>query len=65
MPEMSLTKTGFTYSTFGLFTKNKKIIKKVEETKDSRCISQNVIDKARFQHEMTYVDFKDLNSSCW
>ena len=36
-------------------------MKKFEETGDSRYIYQNELDKAYFQHDMTYGDFKDLN----
>ena len=28
--------------------------------RDPRCIFQNVQDKALFQHDMAYRDFKDL-----
>ena len=38
--------------------KKEKIIKKTE---DSRCIYQNELDKAYFQHDMTCRDFKSLN----
>ena len=38
MPEMNLRQPGFTYNTCGLFTKNKKGIKMLEETVDSRYI---------------------------
>ena len=41
--------------------KNKERIKKFKETGDSRCIYQNELDKAYFQHGMAYGDFKDLN----
>ena len=40
--------------------KNKKI-KKFKETGDSRYSYQNELDKACFQHDMAYGDFKDLN----
>ena len=36
------------------------IIKKLKETGDSRCIYQNELDKACFQHVMAYDDFKNL-----
>ena len=36
--------------------------KKSKETRDSRYIYQNDLDKACFQHHMAYGDFKDLNS---
>ena len=60
MPEMHLRQPGFTYSTCGPFAKNKKGIQKFEETGDSQYIYQNEIDKAFFQHDMAYGDFKDL-----
>ena len=61
MPEMHLRQPGFIYSACGLFTKNKERIRKVEETGDSGYIYQNELDKACFQHDMAYGDFKDLN----
>ena len=61
MPEMHLKQPVFTYSTCGLFTKNKKGIKKFKETGDSRYNFQNELDKACFQQDMAYGDFKDLN----
>ena len=61
MPEMHLKQPGFTYSACGPFTKNKGRIKKYNETGDSRYIYQNELDKACFQHDIAYGDFKDLN----
>ena len=61
MPEMHLKRPGFIYSAFGPFTKNKEIVKKIKETSDSRYIYQDKLDKACFQHDMAYRDFKDLN----
>ena len=60
MPEMHLRQPGFTYSACGSFTKNKERIQKFKETGNSRYIYQNKIDKACFQHDMAYGDFKDL-----
>ena len=60
MPEMHLRQPGFTYSACGPFTKNKERIQKFKETGDSRYIYQNELDKACFQHNMAYGDFKDL-----
>ena len=60
MPEMHLEQPGFTYSACGAFTKNKERIQKSNETGDSRCIYKNELDKACFQHDMAYGDFKDL-----
>ena len=60
MPELHLRQPGFTYSACGPFTKNKEK-KKFKETGDSRYIYQNELDKACFQHDIAYGDFKDLN----
>ena len=60
MPEMHLRQPGFTYSACGPFTKNKERIQKFKQTGDSRYIYRNELDKACFQHDMTYGDFKDL-----
>ena len=57
--EIGLKQPEFTYSACGPFTKNKERIKKFKGTGDSRYIYQ--IDKACFQHDMDYGDFKDLN----
>ena len=61
MPEMCLMQPGFTSSACDPFTKNKERIKKIKETGDSRYIYQNQLDKACFQHNKAYGDFKDLN----
>ena len=60
MSEMNLRQPGFTYSACGLFTKNKERIQKFKETENSRYIYQNELDKACFQHDMAYEDFKYL-----
>ena len=60
MPEMHLKQPGFTYSACGPFTKNKERIKKIKETVDTSYIYKNELDKACFQHDMAYGDFKDL-----
>ena len=60
MPEMHLRQPQFTYSPCGPFTKNKEAIQKFKETVDSRYIYKNELDKACFQHDMAYGDFKDL-----
>ena len=56
---MHLRKPGFTYSACGPFTKNKERIQELEKTGDSRDIYQNELDKACFQRDMAYGDFKD------
>ena len=60
MPEMHLRQPGFTYSACGPFTKNKERIQKFKRTGDSRYIYKKELDKACFQHDMTYGDCKDL-----
>ena len=60
MPEIHLRQPGFTCSACGPFTKNKERIRKFKDTGDSRYIYQNELDKACFQHDMAYGDFKDL-----
>ena len=60
MPEMHLKQSGVTYSACGPFTKNKERIQKSKETGDTNYIYKNELDKAYFQHDMAYGDFKDL-----
>ena len=60
MPEMHLRQPQFVYSACGPLTKNKQIIKKFKETRDTSCIYKNELDKVSFQHDMAYGDFKDL-----
>ena len=57
---MPLKQPGFTYSASGPFTKNKERIQKFKETGDTSYIYKNELDKACFQHDMAYGDFKDL-----
>ena len=60
MHEIHSKQPGLTYSACGSFTKNKERIKKIKETGDTSYIYKNKLDKACFQHDMTYGDFKDL-----
>ena len=55
MPEMHLRQPGFTYSAYGPFTKNKGRIQKFKETRDSRYIYQNELDKAGVQYGMVLL----------
>ena len=57
---MHLRQPQFTYSACGPFTKNKERIQKFKETGDTKYIYRNESDKACFQHDMAYGDFKDL-----
>ena len=61
MPEMHLRQPGFTYSAYGPFPENNERIKKIKKTGYSRYIHQYQLDKAYFQLDMVYGDFKDLN----
>ena len=60
MSEVHLRQSRFTYSACGPFTKNKERIQKFKETGDSQYIYQNELDKACFQRDIAYRDFKDL-----
>ena len=60
LPEIHLKQPGFTYSACGPFTKNKEQIKKFKKTGNTSYIYKNELDKACFQHDMAYGDFKDL-----
>ena len=57
---MHLKQPGFNYSACRPFTKNKERIEKFKETGDTSYIYKNKLDKACFQHDMAYGDFKDL-----
>ena len=63
MPEMHLKQPGFTYSACVPFTKNKERIQKFKETGDRNYTYQNELNKACFQHDMAYEDFKDLKKN--
>ena len=60
MHKMHWKQPGFTYSACGPFAKNKERIQKFKETGDTSYIYKNELDKACFQHDMAYGDFKDL-----
>ena len=60
MPEIHLRQPQYVYSACGPFTKNKEKVQKFKETGDTRYIYKNELDKACFQHDMAYGDFKYL-----
>ena len=60
VPEMHLKQPGFIYSACGPFTRNKQKIQKFMQTGDTNYIYKNKLDKACFQHDMAYGDFKNL-----
>ena len=45
MPEMHLKQAGFTYSAYGPFTKNKERVQKFKETRDTKYIYRDELDK--------------------
>ena len=61
MTEMHLSQPRFTHCACGPFTKSEEKIRRFKETEDSWYIYQNELDKACFQHDMAYGDFKDLS----
>ena len=60
MPEMHLRQPQFVYSACGPFTRHKERIKKFKQTGDTRYIYRNELDKACFQYDSAYADYKDL-----
>ena len=60
MPELHLKQPGVTYSACGPFTKNKERIEKFMQTGNTDFIYKIELDKACFQHDMTYGKTKDL-----
>ena len=60
MPEMHLKQPDFTYSACGPFTKNKERIEKFMQAGNTDFIYRNELDKACFEHDMTYGKSKDL-----
>ena len=55
-----LKQPGFTYSACGPFTKSKERIHKFKEIGNTNYIYKKELDKACFQHDMVYGNFKDL-----
>ena len=60
MQEVHLRQPGFTCGACKPFTKNKKRTEKFTEMVDSQYFYQNELDKACFQDDMAYGEFKDL-----
>ena len=60
MSKMHLRQPAFTYSGFGLFTKNKRKIEKFMQTGNTDFIYKNDLDKACFQHDIAYDESKDF-----
>ena len=57
---MHLRQPGFTCSACVSFTNNKESINKFKETRDSRYIHQNELDRACPQHDTAWGYFEDL-----
>ena len=60
MSQIHLRQSRFACSPCETFAKNKKRTQKFKETGDSIYIYQKNLDKACFQHDITFTDFKDL-----
>ena len=58
MPEIHLKQPGYNYSACGPFTKNKERIQNSIQTRNTNYIYKNNLDKASFQHDMTYGKYK-------
>ena len=58
--ETHLRRQKFTYSARERFTKNKQKYKNLKKLEIQDIIYQKELDKAYFQHDMAYGDFKDL-----
>ena len=52
MPKMHLKQPDFTYSTCGLFAKNKERIEKFMQTGNTNFIYKNELHKVCFQHNI-------------
>ena len=62
MPEIDLKQSGFMYSPCRPFNSNKEKKQKFKQTVDSQYIFHNKLNKACFQHDIAYEDFKGLTS---
>ena len=60
MPEIHLKQPGFTYNGCGPFTKNKERIRRFKEREGTKYIYKHEIDKAYFQHDVAYANFKNF-----
>ena len=56
----SFGKSGFAYIACGPFTKSKERIEKFMQAGNTYFIYKNELDKACFQHDMTYGKLKNL-----
>ena len=56
IPEIHLKQSGFTYSVFRPFAKNKERIQKIKETGDTSYIYKDELDNACFQRDIAYGD---------
>ena len=60
MREIHLRQSRFTYSACGQFTKKERKNTKMWGNRKFNIHFSNILDKACFQHVMSYEDFKDL-----
>ena len=60
MPELHLKQPGFTYSSFGRFTKHRERIKKFREKDNLKHLYRNELDETSFAYDETHSDSKNL-----
>ena len=60
MPEMHQNSLDFFFLFVDHSQKNKERIQKFKQAGDTKYIYRNELDKACFQHDMAYGDFKEL-----
>ena len=60
MPEMHQNSLDFFIVLVDHSQKNKERIQKFKQAGDTKYIYRNELDKACFQHDMAYGDFKEL-----
>ena len=61
VPELYLRQPGFTYSTWGPFTKHRGRILRFRETSNLKHIYEKELDKACFAHDNAYYVNKKLS----
>ena len=61
MSGMHLKQSGFTYTAYGPFNKNKERIQKFMKTGNKNYFYKNDLDKACPKHHMVYGKYRDLN----
>ena len=60
MSETHLRQSWFIYSACGPFTRNREQLQQIKEIAVSKYIYKSELEKAYFQQDTSYKDFKDL-----